>query len=302
MTRSSRALSVCGMVALLASGLASVGGPAAAADDDIAGVVTSASGPEAGVWVIAETDDFETTFRKIVVTNDAGRFLVPDLPPASYDVWVRGYGLVDSAKLQARPGDDLGLMATAAATPAEAAQVYPANYWYSLLKVPPPSDFPGTGPRGNGINTAMRTQADWIGQLKDGCQLCHQLGNQATREMPMLDVESFDSTLDAWAHRIQVGEPGFMSGTINGMGRPARPGALRRLDRPNPERRGTCCATAPPRRRTERGAEHVVVESPARHGARLGGHRQAQPDGKRRRTGLRRGPGSGAGCHRHEPA
>ena len=220
MIRRFRVLSACGMAVLLASGLASVGGPAAAAADDITGIVTSASGPEAGVWVIAETDDFETTFRKIVVTNDAGRFLVPDLPSASYDVWVRGYGLVDSAKSRARPGDDLGLMAKAAATPAEAAQVYPANYWYSLLEVPPPSDFPGTGPRGNGINTAMRTQADWIGQLKDGCQLCHQLGNQATREMPMLDVESFDSTLDAWAHRIQVGEPGFMSGTINGMGRP----------------------------------------------------------------------------------
>ena len=66
----------------------------------------------------------------------------------------------------------------------------------------------------------MRTQADWITQLKDGCQLCHQLGNLATRQMLMLDAESFDSTLDAWAHRIQVGEPGFMAGTINGMGRP----------------------------------------------------------------------------------
>ena len=105
------------MTALLAAGLAAVGGPAAAADDDITGVVASASGPQAGVWVIAETDDFDTTFRKIVVTNDAGRFLVPDLPAASYDVWVRGYGLVDSAKSQARPGDDLGLTATVAATP-----------------------------------------------------------------------------------------------------------------------------------------------------------------------------------------
>ena len=156
MTRRYRALSACGMTALLAAGLAAVGGPAAAADDDIAGVVASASGPEAGVWVIAETDDFDTTFRKIVVTNDAGRFLVPDLPAASYDVWVRGYGLIDSARSQARPGDDLELRANLAATPKEAAQVYPANYWYSLLEVPPPSDFPGTGPQNNGINTAMR--------------------------------------------------------------------------------------------------------------------------------------------------
>ena len=58
---------------------------------------TSSKGPEAGVWVIAETHDFQTTLRKIVVTDDQGRFLIPDLPKANYKVWVRGYGLVDSS-------------------------------------------------------------------------------------------------------------------------------------------------------------------------------------------------------------
>ncbi len=65
--------------------------------DDIGGVVTSAEGPEAGVWVIAETDDFDTRFARIVVTDDDGRYLVPDLPAADYQLWVRGYGLADSA-------------------------------------------------------------------------------------------------------------------------------------------------------------------------------------------------------------
>jgi len=51
-----------------------------AVENDLAGIVTSGNGPEAGVWVVAETDDFDTTFRKIVVTDDEGRFLVPDLP------------------------------------------------------------------------------------------------------------------------------------------------------------------------------------------------------------------------------
>ena len=106
-----------------------------AAGDDIGGVVRSAAGGEAGVWVIAETDDLETTFRKIVVTGDGGRFLVPDLPDADYELWVRGYGLVDSGKHPARPGDELTLPVTAAATPQEAARIYPANYWYSLLEV-----------------------------------------------------------------------------------------------------------------------------------------------------------------------
>src|SRR5882672_8001205 len=78
---------------------------------DIAGVVTSSKGPEAGVWVIAETKDLGTGYRKIVVTDDQGRYLLPDLPKANYTVWVRGYGLVDSAKVQTAPGKPLDLKA-----------------------------------------------------------------------------------------------------------------------------------------------------------------------------------------------
>ena len=58
------------------------GGTAIAIDnDDIGGVVTSAKGPEAGVWVIAEIGGLPTKFAKIVVTDEAGRYLLPDLPP-----------------------------------------------------------------------------------------------------------------------------------------------------------------------------------------------------------------------------
>ena len=72
--------------------------------DDIGGVVTGGNGPEAGVWVIAETTDLPTKFAKIVVTDDQGRYVIPDLPKANYAVWVRGYGLVDSPKVKAAPG------------------------------------------------------------------------------------------------------------------------------------------------------------------------------------------------------
>src|SRR5688572_12165721 len=113
--------------------------------DDIAGIVTGARGPEAGVWVIAETSDLPTKFAKIVVTDDRGRYLLPDLPPASYSVWVRGYGLVDSPKRQSKPGTTLNLRATPAPNPRAAAEYYPAGHWYSLLKVPAESEFPGTG-------------------------------------------------------------------------------------------------------------------------------------------------------------
>src|SRR5262245_49187688 len=70
--------------------------------DDIGGIVTSSKGPEAGVWVIAETRDLPVRYIKSVVTDDRGRFVIPDLPAANYQVWARGYGLVDSAKTTAK--------------------------------------------------------------------------------------------------------------------------------------------------------------------------------------------------------
>ena len=182
------------------------------------GVVNGAAGPEAGVWVIAETDDLDTRFRKIVVTGDDGRFLVPDLPAADYRVWVRGYGLVDSDPVTARPGRTLTLRAAAAASPREAAQVYPANYWYSLLEPPPPSQFPGTGPDGNGIAPGLRSQAAWVDVTKQGCQLCHQMGNRFTHDISHL--EQFDSALEAWEHRLRFGQRGAqMSRVLDRFGR-----------------------------------------------------------------------------------
>ena len=76
---------------------------------DIGGVVTGSNGPEAGVWVIAETTDLPTKMNKTVVTDDQGRYVIPDLPKANYVVWARGYGLVDSAKTQSEPGKIVGM-------------------------------------------------------------------------------------------------------------------------------------------------------------------------------------------------
>src|SRR6202007_3244818 len=113
---------------------------------DIGGQVIGDKGPEAGVWVIAETKDLPTKYAKIVVTDDAGRYVLPDLPAASYSIWVRGYGLVDSQKVQSRPGQMLDLKAVSAPDAKAAAQYYPAIYWYSMLRIPAKSEFPGTGP------------------------------------------------------------------------------------------------------------------------------------------------------------
>ena len=198
--------------------------PAAAAipmnSTDIAGVVTSSKGPEAGVWVIAETKDLGTGYRKIVVTDDQGRYLVPDLPKANYTVWVRGYGLVDSAKVQAAPGKPLDLKAVVAPSEKEAAQYYPAAYWYSLLHIPPKSEFPGTGQTGNGISDGIKEQGQWVEMVKtDGCESCHQLGDKATREIPA-SLGAFDTSAAAWDRRIQSAQVGTnMVTTANRMGR-----------------------------------------------------------------------------------
>src|SRR5580704_14020552 len=95
--------------------------------DDIGGIVTSSKGPEAGVWVIAETTDLPTKYTKIVVTDDQGRYLIPELPKANYKVWVRGYGLIDSQPVQSAPGKTVDLHAVIARDPKAAAQYYPSN-------------------------------------------------------------------------------------------------------------------------------------------------------------------------------
>ncbi|MGD2045211.1 MAG: carboxypeptidase-like regulatory domain-containing protein [Gemmatimonadota bacterium] len=182
----------------------------------ISGTVEGRAGPEAGVWVVAETDDLQTGFTKIVVTDDDGRFVLPELPEATYGIWVRGYGLADSEPIQAQPGEDLRLVAAYPETPQEEASVYPANYWYSLMEVPPADAFPPT--EGSGIAPSMDNQADWIDDLKQGCQLCHQLGNEATRSIEHLSGR-YSSTVEAWQKRTAFGQRGAqMNGVLMSMG------------------------------------------------------------------------------------
>src|SRR5205823_1579131 len=135
--------------------------------DDIGGVVTSAKGPEAGVWVIAETADLPTRYIKEVVTDDQGRYVLPELPKAKYKIWVRGYGLVDSKPVEARPGKRMDLTAVIAPNAKAAAQYYPANYWYAMMHAPAANQFPGTGHDGNGIAPLMKSQEQWLQNMKE---------------------------------------------------------------------------------------------------------------------------------------
>jgi len=199
--------SVAALLAALPGRLSSQQAAAVRVDaDDVGGMVTSAKGPEAGVWVIAETTNLPTKFAKIVVTDDQGRYLIPDLPKANYNIWVRGYGLVDSPKVRTVPGKTLNLKAVIAPNDAAAAEYYPAIYWYSMLKIPDKSEFPGTGEKGNGMPEKLKSQGQWLANVKThGCISCHQLGNKPTRTMHK-EFSEFKSSLEAWQRRVLSGQ------------------------------------------------------------------------------------------------
>jgi hypothetical protein len=172
--------------------------------DDIGGVVRGPAGPEAGVWVIAETTELPTKFAKIVVTDDQGRYVIPDLPPnVNYQVWVRGYGLVDSPKMRAKPGQQVNLAAVPAPDEAAAAHYYPAIYWFTLLKIPPAKDFGGSTDIPKEI-----TQDIWRQRMNNvDCVGCHQLGQESTRTIPAAFGE-FKSGEEAWMRRVASGQTG----------------------------------------------------------------------------------------------
>ena len=176
-------------------------------NDDIGGVVTSTDGPEAGVWVIAETDAFETMYARIVTTDDQGRYLIPDLPQADYEIWVRGYGLADSTRVKSRPGNHLDLTAIVAVDEATAARVYPAAYWYAMMKLPEESELVN-------VNGGLNAYLMWMKNM--ACVGCHQMGNLATRTLPE-ELGEFESSIDAWRRRMQSGQAGnFMTGLAAG--------------------------------------------------------------------------------------
>ena len=168
----------------------------------IGGVVASSKGPEAGVWVIAETKDLPTKFARIVVTDDQGRYLIPDLPQANYQIFARGYGLVDSQRQPATPGHRLDIKAEVAPAAKSAAQVYPAAWWASLLKLP---DDPAA-------------QRKLVLDLKE-CYDCHQVGNKITRELGSAGSGGASSTSEAWDHRTKIGPvAGRMYGSFQSLG------------------------------------------------------------------------------------
>ena len=160
--------------------------------------------------MIAETTGLPTRFAKIVVTDDRGRYVVPDLPQGQLQrlgARLRTGRFAEGAR--PRPARTLNLTAVVAPNARAAAQYYPAGYWASLLRVPDKSEFPGTGPQGNGIVARHEdARPQWLAWLKNGsCYTCHQIGNKATREIPK-ELGVFPSSREAWMRRIQSGQAG----------------------------------------------------------------------------------------------
>lgn len=200
--RFAASLSVAALIAGASSGAFAQQAPAIDSDD-IGGVVTGPKGPEAGVWVIAETRELGVRYIKIVATDDQGRYVLPDLPRANYDIWVRGYGLVDSAKVKSEPGKIVNHTAVVAPNDAAAAKYYPAIYWYSMMKLPGADEFGGKGDLPKNV-----TLGRYLNVMKNnGCVGCHQLGQLATRTFPPAFAK-LGSHEDIWFRRIQSGQAG----------------------------------------------------------------------------------------------
>ena len=172
---------------LITAGQTPAGGAVAVDNDDIGGVVTGASGPEAGVWVIAETRGLPTRLIKSVVTDDRGRYVVPDLPSRRIrrvGPRLRPRRFAESRRRRRERSSTSKPLPRPTRKPRRS--TIPAQYWFALMQVPPNSDFPGTGDQGNGIAPNMRSQGEWIRQVvnTDGCTGCHQMGGPATRTIP----------------------------------------------------------------------------------------------------------------------
>ena len=244
-------------------------------NDDIGGVVTGANGPEAGVWVIAETTDLPTRYAKMVVTDDQGRYVVPDLPKAKYKVWVRGYGLVDSAKVDGEPGKQLNLTAVAAPNEAEAAKYYPAIYWYSMLKIPDASQF---GKKDGDIPDKVK-QSDWLNLMKNnGCVGCHQMGQLSTRTFPPGLGEAHAGRAVRRADGQHPGRPALRRADQ----------VFRRLDRARRQgRTAENQADAAARGRAQRRGHHLGLGRPEEVSPRPDRVGPARPDGQRLRPALR---------------
>ena len=168
----------------------------------------STDGPEAGVWVIAETDELEDGVpqdrrhrRRTGSTCCRSCRTRPSRSGSAATGWST------PEPVAARPDQELDLTAVVAASPQEAAQVYPLHLLAVAHQPARRARVPGHRSRGQRHQPADG-QPGRVDQQPEGLQRCHQVGNKRTREIP--DLDDFDSARSAWADRVQRGQRGSL--------------------------------------------------------------------------------------------
>ena len=150
-------------------------------NDDIGGVVTSAKGPEAGVWVIAETNDLPTRFARMVVTDDQGRYVIPESAQSQLrhlGARLRIGGFTESEKRSRQASQP---QSGGGAKRSRGSAILSGNLLvFHARRFLKPDEFGGKGEI-----PAKLTQTEWLNTMKNnGCIGCHQLGQLSTRTFP----------------------------------------------------------------------------------------------------------------------
>ena len=216
-------------------------------NDDIGGVVTSAKGPEAGVWVIAETTRSADSVRQDGRDRRSGPLRVPDLPKATYNIWVRGYGLVDSPKVKATPGKNLKPQSGRGAERSRRGAILSGD-----LLVLDDEDSRQERVRRQGKIPAKITQNEYLNLMKsNGCANCHSIGSRSMRTFPEnvpFPLGKFANSEEAWFRRIQSGQGGVPMFATASRNSAARLSLFCGLDGPHRQRRAAPCEAAAARR------------------------------------------------------
>ncbi len=239
-----------------------------------------------------ETTDLGTRFAKMAVTDERGRYVMPDLPKAHYRVWVRGYGLVEFAEGRGRARQDPQPDRRGGAEPCRRGAILSGD----LLGLDDP--IPGPEPLPRHRRQRQRHPEDFktpgaVAQFRQDQWLRQLPPDRQLRDADLSpELGHFDSSLDAWSRRLSVGPAGHdMVNFITQLMTPGRraSGGARRLDRPHQGRRvAEPHPAAAGRHRAQSRRHGARLARPQALPARPDADRQAQPDRQRLRPDLRR--------------
>ena len=273
------------LVAVVVSGLSGCSSEAASIPidgDDIGGTVTSAEGARSRRLGHRGDRRIRDALRENRRHGRSGSLSGSGSAAGQlFKVWVRGYGLADSAKSDAAPGKIVNLTANVAPDAAAALRrIYPAAYWYAMMKLPQAAG-----------SCASAGQAQRVSDVDE---------EHGLRRLPS-DGQSRDAHDSADARQVRLFarcmgathsvRSGRRADDAHGDGSACRRAdqISRRLDRSHRKGRAARIhSRRAQRRRTQRRCDGArLVRREGVH-ARSVGHRSAQPDRECQRQAVRR--------------